>query len=652
MDARNTSCSFASGLVAGSASAVRDVALPTSSAAPLAGRPSAAVRSALAPSSQPVTKSVSRRVTFASSTLFGSRDRLQVAVAREERPTVPPAFEVVANGRSGRASSPKRQSAASARNGAAKERATKRAAAAAATAVVEAEAKEEKAEERSETSLAAEDDACSENPEECSYIPVPQWISKANRRTKVVCTLGPKTCDYESIKALAERGMSVARLNMSHGEHAWHAECIRRIKRLNQETDHSIAILLDTKGPEVRSGDLKAPIELKAGDRFTFTATQDFEHETHAAVNVSYDGFVYSVRPGDIILVDGGLMSFKVIEKREEEAVCEVLDGGMLTSRRHLNIRGKSAKLPSITSKDWQDIEFGIEHGVDFFALSFVKHPEVVRDLQEYLQDRNVPIAVIAKIESADAVTCLDEILQQSDGAMVARGDLGSEIPIEEVPLVQERIVETCRRLGKPVIVATHLLESMILYPTPTRAEVTDIAEAVKMRADSLMLSGETAGGKYPLRALETMASVAARIEERLRENKIVTVQVDTSSEDERNRQEIVRSATIMANNLSADAILVFTRRGTMASLVSRCRPNAPIHAFTNTTHTRRRLNLYFGVHPWRIAFSSEPEKTITRAMTHLARRGLLRPGAMVVIVSDILAGDEFVHTIQVREAQ
>jgi len=477
-------------------------------------------------------------------------------------------------------------------------------------------------------------------------VPVIPVILYHMRRTKIVCTIGPATAQFEKILALAQAGMNVARLNMSHGTHEWHQQIIRAIHTINEKGIFCIAILLDTKGPEVRSGDLKRELTITRGDQFVFTIKREAEYPDYTT-EVSYDGFVSDVKKGDVILVDGGMLSFRVVSKTATDVICECVDGGVFTSRRHLHIKGKSSRAPTISKKDWRDIDFGISEKVDFIALSFVKDAKSVRLLKEYLKKKHAPIDVIAKIESAVSLPRLSEIVEASDGVMIARGDLGAEVPLEEVPLIQEDIVVRCRSANKPVIVATHLLESMIIHPTPTRAEVTDIAEAVKERADAIMLSGETAAGKFPNRAVSIMDRVAVRIEKKLTENRVVECESSTDP-----TREIARNAVILANNLSATALVVFTRRGFTATLLSRCRPNCQIYAFTNTTTVRRRLNLYWGVTPFRIEFSQEPEKTIQRALAVLSYRKLLSAQSRIVVVSDILVGQEFIETIQVREVK
>ncbi len=463
------------------------------------------------------------------------------------------------------------------------------------------------------------------------------------RKTKIVCTIGPKTCTKTSLERLVKHGMNIARLNMSHGDQLWHKKVISLIKSINRSGKHSISIILDTKGPEIRSGDIKKELKLKKGDIFTFTIKKSAEYPEYYT-EVNYDKFIDDISVGDKILVDGGLINFQVIRITVTDIICECLDGGIMGSRRHLNIMGKSTNLPSITKKDWEDIDFGIKEGIDFIALSFVKNSSIVKKLKKYLKDNNSPIDIISKIESADSIPHIDNIIKESDGIMVARGDLGAETPIEEIPLLQEEIVKKCIKNNKPVIVATHFLESMILHPTPTRAEVTDISEAVKEYSDAIMLSGETAAGNYPIKALKVMDKVAKRIELRLKKEKKIDIEISNDS-----KKEIARSSVMMANHLKAGAIIVITRRGNMAKIISKFRPNCDIYAFTNTTTIRRKLNLYWGVLPLLVKLSKDPEKTIQRALEIMRKRKLEQINYKVIIVSDILAGEKMVETIQIR---
>ncbi|KAI4371488.1 hypothetical protein MLD38_019716 [Melastoma candidum] len=473
--------------------------------------------------------------------------------------------------------------------------------------------------------------------------------SNGLRKTKIVCTIGPSTSSREMIWKLAECGMNVARLNMSHGDHASHQKTIDLVKEYNSQfSDKVVAIMLDTKGPEVRSGDVPKPILLEEGQEFNFTIKRGVS--TEDTVSVNYDDFVNDVEVGDTLLVDGGMMSLAVKSKTADVVKCIVVDGGELKSRRHLNVRGKSATLPSITDKDWEDIKFGVDNLVDFYAVSFVKDAKVVHELKDYLKRSNADIHVIVKIESADSIPNLHSILSASDGAMVARGDLGAELPIEEVPLLQEDIIRRCRSMQKPVIVATNMLESMIDHPTPTRAEVSDIAIAVREGADAVMLSGETAHGKYPLKAVKVMHTVALRTESSQLSATSPPVQFSTYMNHM--GEMFAFHATTMANTLSTP-IIVFTRTGSMAILLSHYRPSSTIFAFTNDVRIKQRLILYHGVCPIFMQFSDDAEETFSRALKLLTRQGLLKEGEHVTIVqsgAQSIWREESTHHIQVRK--
>ncbi|XP_028772855.1 pyruvate kinase isozyme G, chloroplastic isoform X2 [Neltuma alba] len=434
--------------------------------------------------------------------------------------------------------------------------------------------------------------------------------SDAHRKTKIVCTIGPSTCSREMIWKLAEAGMNVARLNMSHGDHASHQKTIDFVKEYNaQFKDKAIAIMLDTKGPEVRSGDVPQPILLKEGQQFNFTIRRGVSSED--TVSVNYDDFVNDVEVGDMILVDGGMMSLSVKSKAKDLVKCAVIDGGELKSRRHLNVRGKSATLPSITDKDWEDIKFGVDNEVDFYAVSFVKDARV---------------------------------------AMVARGDLGAELPIEEVPLLQEDIIKRCHSMQKPVIVATNMLESMIDHPTPTRAEVSDIAIAVRQGADAIMLSGETAHGKFPLKAVNVMHAVASRIESSVQSS--VGPPNHLSSHQSEMGKIFAFHATTMSTTLNTP-LMVFTQTGSMAVLLSHYRPCCTIFAFTNEEKIKQRLALYRGVMPIYMEFSDDAEETFSQALKLLLNEGHLEKGHHVTLVqsgTQAIWRDESTHLIQVRK--
>ena len=317
------------------------------------------------------------------------------------------------------------------------------------------------------------------------------------RQTKIICTIGPATDSIEMLEKLADAGMNVARLNMSHGDHNSHAKIIASIHKLNETRNHPIAILLDTQGPEIRTGDRAEDLHLEEGDTLSIVA-RGHEDVESSSIQINYDDLINDVNVDDMITVDNGLINLQVLSKEDRMMQVKVIDGGLLKSKRHVNLPGIRVNLPAITDKDRRDIEFGLEQGVDFIALSFVREAEDVRQLHQLLGDKIDQVKVIAKLEDQEAIRNMVEIIEVADGIMVARGDLGVEVPLEVLPRIQRRIIRTCAEMGKRVIVATHMLESMIENPIPTRAEVTDVANAVYEEADAIMLSGETTVGNTP----------------------------------------------------------------------------------------------------------------------------------------------------------
>ncbi|TYI15907.1 hypothetical protein ES332_A08G219500v1 [Gossypium tomentosum] len=417
---------------------------------------------------------------------------------------------------------------------------------------------------------------------------------RSTRRTKIVCTIGPRTCEFEEIEALAVGGMNVARVNICHGTRECHRDVIRRVRQLNEEKGFAVAVMMDTEGSEIHMDDLNDAESAKPrdGQIWTFTVRAfDQPSRPERTITVNCDGFAEDVKVGDELLVDGGIVTFVVIEKIGPDVICRCTDPGLLLPRANLTfwrngslVRERNAMLPTISSKDWLDIDFGIEEGVDFIAVSFVKSAEVIKTLKSYIIDRSPgsQIGIISKIESTDYLKILEEIIRVSDGTMVARGDLGAQIPLEQVPLVQHEVIQLCRQLNKPVIVASQLLESMIEYPIPTRAEVTDVSEAVGQQADALMLSSEPAMGQYPEKALAVLRSVSLRIEKCRREEKnwdVTDLHIVSLSKLDEISKEICNTTSRMANKLKADAILVYTKTGQTASLLSRNRPDCPIFA-------------------------------------------------------------------------
>ena len=332
------------------------------------------------------------------------------------------------------------------------------------------------------------------------------------RQTKIICTIGPATDSIDMLEKLANAGMNVARLNMSHGHHESHAKIIQSIHQLNKKLNHPIAILLDTQGPEIRTGDMVNDLHLEEGDTISIVA-RGAEDVESSSIHINYDDLINDVDVGDTITVDNGLINLEVLNKQERVLQVKVIDGGLLKSKRHVNLPGIRVNLPAITDKDRRDIAFGMEQGVDFIALSFVRQADDIHELRELLGDKAEQIKVIAKLEDQEAITNMVDIIAVADGIMVARGDLGVEVPLEVLPRIQRRIIRTCAQMGTRVIVATHMLESMIENPIPTRAEVTDVANAVYEEADAIMLSGETTVGKYPVKCVEILDRIARSTE-------------------------------------------------------------------------------------------------------------------------------------------
>jgi pyruvate kinase len=462
-------------------------------------------------------------------------------------------------------------------------------------------------------------------------------------KTKIICTIGPETESYEMLQRMAGAGMNIARLNMSHGDQDWHQRVIKHIKTLNRKIKFPIAILLDTQGPEIRTGHLASDLDLKKGSVISIVVRGESDPE-ETSIHIDYDDLISTVLAGDKITVDSGLINLEVLEKHERMMRCRVLDGGVLKSKRHVNLPGIRVNLPAITKKDRRDIEFGIASDVDYIALSFVREAADILQLKELLGKKVGKIKIIAKIEDEEGVKNVNEIIEQVDGVMVARGDLGIEIPIHTVPTVQRRIVRSCAEQGKRVIVATHLLESMITNPLPTRAEVTDVANAVYEEVDAVMLSGETTIGKYPLRCIDQLVNIAENVEKHpgLRfVNKLNT---------ENDKQKLSLAAVELAESLGARCIVVITRRGVMADLVCNCRPvYSDIYAFTNVSQARRTMTLGRGIRSFRIAFSQDPEKTLQTAFNVLKEREGFQSDEKVVVISDVLAGSGKIDAIQIR---
>ena len=461
------------------------------------------------------------------------------------------------------------------------------------------------------------------------------------RRTKIICTIGPATASFEGLKALYEAGMNIVRINMSHSDHDSAAEIINWIKTLNRQVKYPVPVLLDTQGPEIRTGVLENPMELNSGDVVTLSV-RDGDLIEQRSIHVNYTELVEVVEVGSIITVDNGLMNFRVLQKKDHQLTCEVIDGGTLGSRKHVNLPGVRVNLPAITAKDRDDIAFGMANDVDFIALSFVRSPDDVVELQQFLGSKRKSTKIVAKIEDQEGVNNIHQIVAAADGVMVARGDLGIETDIADLPNVQRRIVHACARQGKRCIVATHLLESMIDNPIPTRAEVTDVANAIYEGVDAVMLSGETSVGQYPSRCVEQLSNIADRTE------RFPGLGYEKALEIEGDKQHVAVHAVALAESVEAAGIIVITRRGIVADYVTAARPqHVPIFAFTNNSQTRRRLAMNRSVYAHRIAFSSDPEKTLRRAFDVLKKEGAA-VDAKLVLISDVLAHQP-TEAIQIR---
>jgi len=464
------------------------------------------------------------------------------------------------------------------------------------------------------------------------------------RHTKIVSTLGPATDSAEMIGKLIDAGVNIFRLNMSHAPHDWVRRVFADIRAESAKRGRHSGILMDTQGPAIRTGDLSVPLDLKPGQKFTLTVRGEKSEEEHS-VDVNYENFINDISVGDVVLMDNGAIEMKVLAKNGNKVECEVLTAGKLGSRRHINLPGVKVSLPALTAKDIKDVKLGLELGVDFIALSFVREARDLLQLRELFGENGPHPFVIAKIEDQEAIKNLEAIVREADGIMVARGDLGIEIPYYELPIVQRRIVKTCLRIGRPVIVATHMLESMINSPMPTRAEVTDVANAIFEEADAIMLSGETTVGKYPLKCIEVFDKIAKRIE------RSGSAQFHEAAELINARQKLVKSAVVMANELKAAAIISYTRHGHMARYAGWMRPRySPVFAMCDNERSANELTLSWGVTPFVMEFDFiQPQNTIENGLKQLLAKGYLAQGDTVVIIGAISVGTEIVDAVQMR---
>jgi pyruvate kinase len=455
------------------------------------------------------------------------------------------------------------------------------------------------------------------------------------RRTKIVCTIGPSSNREDILREMILSGMDVARLNFSHATHAEHRKTLQLIRRISEELDRPVAILQDIAGPKIRIGKVKNErITLHAGETVNITTAPAIS--TREQISVNYPQLISDVKQGDTILLADGSIQLEVNSVEDDIVKCTVVEGGILTSHKGVNLPSVTLQTPTITEKDRDDIIFGVKNNVDYIAISFIRAPEDLHQARKIIADAGGSIPVIAKIEKHEAVRRIEEIIAASDGVMVARGDLGVEIPLEEVPLIQKKIIRLANLAGKPVITATQMLRSMVEKNRPTRAETTDISNAILDGTDAIMLSEETANGNYPLQSLQVMSKIAQVTEaseeftEQMQHRKLTPPQNIPDA--------ISHAACSIAESLNAAAILTPTRSGNTARLIARYRPKQPIIALCTNQKTRRQLNLIWGVHPEFTEATASTDQVI-RNSKHIAKQRGLKTGDLVVITAGMPAG-------------
>ena len=467
------------------------------------------------------------------------------------------------------------------------------------------------------------------------------------RKTKILVTLGPATESQEMIERLIRTGANLIRLNMSHASHEWTRTVYGHVREAAEAQNTDVGVLMDLTGPSIRTGDVPGRGSSRPGDMVEFRTDESLPPTTELSTTVNYPGITKDLKVGDPIAIDGGMIQMRTKVVSGKRILAEVITGGEMKSRRHINLPGVDVNLPPLTAKDYADLDLGVELGVDYFALSFAREPAHIQHLELLLDQRKCPARVIAKIENQQALHNLDALVIASKGIMVARGDLGSECPVEDLPIIQRDIIERCSYHGRKVIVATQMLESMIENPVPTRAEVTDIFNAVTEQVDCVMLSGETSVGKYPDRCVDVLHRVISRTEERYPSGRFAS-----DAPLKTNKHKAVKSAVQLANSIPGSKLLVFTKGGTTAHLLAHQRPElAPIFAFTPKLPISRALMTARGVFPFVMEFASNsPSTTIEGALQILRDRGLVVRGDPVVILSDVLHDDLIVDSILLRE--
>lgn len=457
------------------------------------------------------------------------------------------------------------------------------------------------------------------------------------KKTKIVCTMGPNTDNREIMKELALNGMDVARFNFSHGDHAEHKHRLEILESVREELGIPIASLLDTKGPEIRTGKLKdgKKVTLKEGDLYTLTTEEIVGDETRGYIN--YAGLAEDVKPGDRILIDDGLIELHVREVNGTDIVCRIENGGELGEKKGVNVPGVRVKLPALTDKDKEDIRFGVDAGFDFVAASFVRNADAIREIREILDEKGSAMQIIAKIENEEGIENIDSIIEASDGIMVARGDMGVEIPAEKVPHIQKMIIRKCNLACKVVITATQMLDSMIRNPRPTRAEVSDVANAVYEGTDAVMLSGETAMGSYPIEAVRMMSQIAEESEKYL--DYMFYQKRKVSAENLRNISNTVcYSSVATASDLEAPVIVAPSVSGFTTRMLSKWRPKALIAGLSPSMTAVRQMQLYWGVKPFHAKRAESTDVLIYSSIELLKAKNIVKEDDLVVVTAGVVS--------------
>ena len=456
------------------------------------------------------------------------------------------------------------------------------------------------------------------------------------KKAKIVCTMGPNTDNREIMKELALNGMDVARFNFSHGDHAEHKHRLEILESVREELGIPIASLLDTKGPEIRTGKLKdgKKVTLKEGDLYTLTTEEIVGDETRGYIN--YAGLAEDVKPGDRILIDDGLIELHVREVNGTDIVCRIENGGELGEKKGVNVPGVRVKLPALTDKDKEDIRFGVDAGFDFVAASFVRNADAIREIRAILDEKGSAMQIIAKIENEEGIENIDSIIEASDGIMVARGDMGVEIPAEKVPHIQKMIIRKCNLACKVVITATQMLDSMIRNPRPTRAEVSDVANAVYEGTDAVMLSGETAMGSYPIEAVRMMSQIAEESEKYL--DYMFYQRRKVSAENLRNISNTVcYSSVATASDLEAPVIVAPSVSGFTTRMLSKWRPKALIAGLSPSMTAVRQMQLYWGVKPFHAKRAESTDALLFASVELLKEKGIVKEGEIVVATAGVV---------------